>query len=205
MCGIYGKYCFEGHLDIGDSLAALDMIKHRGPDGYGFEYGKYSRNTHKVHHNITPESFADSEAEYFLGHRRLSIVDLSDNAFQPMESSCKRYSVTFNGEIYNYIELKEELLALGRQFNTDHSDTEVLLNAYITWGAECVDRFRGMFAFAIFDREAKTLFVARDRIGQKTVYYELTNSGFTFASELPPIVKFGHKRNISAVALIFRL
>jgi len=177
------------------------MLEHRGPDGYGFEFGDYSKDTHATHHNFTPKEFNKTEHNYFLGHRRLSIVDLNNNAFQPMESSCKRYSVTFNGEIYNYIELKEELLELGCQFKTDHSDTEVLLNAYVTWGSMCVNKFRGMFAFAIFDREENKLFIARDRIGQKTVYYELTDSAFTFSSELPPIVKFGDQRSISPTAL----
>ncbi len=201
MCGIYGKYCFRGQLSISSSLRALETIEHRGPDGYGFEYGDYSENTHSIHHNHIPKEFNNTQPNYFLGHRRLSIVDLSDNASQPMESFCERYSVTFNGEIYNYIELKEELLTLGCHFKTDHSDTEVLLNAYVAWGTECVNKFRGMFAFAIFDREESSLFIARDRIGQKTVYYELTDSAFIFASELPPIVKFGDQRRISPTAL----
>lgn len=201
MCGIYGKYCLNGQLNINNSLKALNMLEHRGPDGYGFEYGNYAEKTHSLHHNHTPEDFNKTKSNYFIGHRRLSIVDLNDNAFQPMESHCKRYSVTFNGEIYNYIELKDELVALGIQFKTDHSDTEVLLNAYITWGTECVNKFRGMFAFAVYDKEESNLFLARDRIGQKTIYYELTNDTFTFASELPPIVKFGSPRNICSTAL----
>lgn len=201
MCGIYGKYTFKGELNINNSLNALNMIEHRGPDGYGFEYGNYLTGTHETTHNETPENLNSAEANYFLGHRRLSIVDLNDNAFQPMVSNCRRYSVTFNGEIYNYIELREELVALGCHFKTDHSDTEVLLNAYITWGSSCVEKFRGMFAFAVYDRQENQIFLSRDRIGQKTVYFEFNNDSFTFSSELPPIVKFGDKRNINATAL----
>lgn len=201
MCGIYGKYRFKGQISVSDSLDALNMMEHRGPDGYGFEYGNYSKKTHAVHHNVVPSTFENLAPNYFLGHRRLSIVDLNDNAFQPMISLCERYSIVFNGEIYNHIELKEELLSIGCRFKTDHSDTEVLLNTYIAWGADGLSRLRGMFAFAIFDREENRIFIARDRIGQKTLYYELTDSEFTFASELPPIVKFGEQRSISPTAL----
>lgn len=201
MCGIYGKYIFKGELDINNSLDALNLIKHRGPDGFGFEYGNFTSKVHELHHNITPLSIKEINPTYFLGHRRLSIIDLSENAYQPMDTPCKRYSVTFNGEIYNHIELKEELLKEGCQFKTDHSDTEVLLNSYLTWGNKCVDKFRGMFAFAVFDRVGNTLFIARDRIGKKTVYYELNDESFSFASELPPIIKSGSQRKINPTAL----
>lgn len=188
MCGIFGKFSFSHPLDIKDMIARLDLIRHRGPDGFGFEYGiTNSASDQFLHHNHAPESFQPN-ANYFLGHRRLSIVDLNDNAFQPMQSSCGKYSVIFNGEIYNYVELKEELLEQGCQFNTDHSDTEVLLNAYKVWGEGCLEKFRGMFAFAIFDKPENRLFVARDRIGQKTLYFQLTHETFSFASELTPII-----------------
>ena len=130
---------------------------------------------------------------YFLGHRRLSIIDLSNSAFQPMENNSKQYSIVFNGEIYNYIELREELIRAGCSFKTDHSDTEVLLNAYATWGYNCLEKLRGMFAFAIFDRQNQCVFIARDRIGQKQLYYELSEEKFTFASELGPILKCSDK------------
>lgn len=201
MCGIYGQFCFKSAINLDEARFALDKIKHRGPDGYGFEYGNYNTKNYSIHHNDAPSHTPNAAQNYFLGHRRLSIIDLSDNAFQPMESNCQKYSLIFNGEIYNYIELKTELLELGCIFKTNHSDTEVLINAYATWGPDCVNKFRGMFAFAIFNRQDESIFIARDRIGEKTFYYELTEDSLTFASELPPIVEFNHQRKISSTAL----
>jgi len=201
MCGIYGNFRFKGELDINQSFSALRRLDHRGPDGFGFEFGRIGDRVGGIQHNSVPPSLGSESADYFLGHTRLSIVDLSEGAFQPMESACGRYSVSFNGEIYNYIELWQELLALGCDFKTDHSDTEVILNAYRTWGPDCVTRFRGMFGFAILDRQEWTLFLARDRIGQKTIYFEATENSFQFASELPPIVRYDGKRHINADAL----
>ena len=202
MCGIYGRFHFHNTVNFSKNLESLDLIKHRGPDGFGFEIGNYLTGQRSVQHNHIPENVDSyNESNYFLGHRRLSIVDLNDNAFQPMESNCNRYSVIFNGEIYNYIELKQELEELGCSFATDHSDTEVLLNAYKTWGNHCVSKFRGMFAFAIYDRDSHTVFLGRDRIGQKTLYYELTKDLFCFASELPPIINEHSKAQIDPIAL----
>ena len=188
-------------MSVSDCVAATHLLEHRGPDGYGFEYGDIRSGARILCHNRTPDGVERESGSYFLGHRRLSIVDLSEGAFQPMESSCGRYSVVFNGEIYNYVELWEELKAAGCTFRTDHSDTEVILNAYDTWGVECLRKFRGMFAFALLDRVEQKLFVARDRIGKKSVYFELTDESFTFASELPPIVRFNAPRDIDVQAL----
>lgn len=172
----------------------MNLLTHRGPDGFGFEIGNYHRGEQLVFHNVgiadVPPSENSFQYNYFLGHRRLSINDLSDNAFQPMESVCERYSIIFNGEIYNYIELKEELIKAGCKFKTDHSDTEVLLNAFLLWEEKCLDKLRGMFTFAIYDRCKKKIFMARDRIGQKTLYYYLTEDKFIFASELSSIIKY---------------
>jgi len=201
VCGIYGKLARSGGLSISECIAATNLLKHRGPDGYGFEYGDLGLGTRTLCHNRTPDGIERESGAYFLGHRRLSIVDLSEGAFQPMESACGRYSIVFNGEIYNYVELWDELKAAGCKFNTDHSDTEVILNAYDKWGVACLQRFRGMFAFALLDRVEQKLFVARDRIGKKSVYFELTNESFTFASELPPIVRFGGPRDVDVQAL----
>ncbi len=160
MCGIYGDFAMSGSVDLESSMLRLGMLSHRGPDGYGFEYGNWGTNNYQLKHNTCSgvDSSVAENANYFLGHRRLSIIDLSDDAFQPMEDHEKRYSVTFNGEIYNYLELKKELMDAGLRFSTDHSDTEVLLNAYIHWGRECLDKLRGMFAFVIFDRFENILF-----------------------------------------------
>jgi len=192
MCGIYGEFLFEGKIDPGESLVRLNIMQHRGPDGYGFEYGDHFTGKHAIIHNrprFSHEDLNDQQATYFLGHRRLSIIDLNDNAFQPMESMDGRLSIVFNGEIYNYIELKQEMEDSGYRFKTDHSDTEVLLNAFSLWGANCLARLRGMFAFAIHDRSTRTVFMARDRIGKKPLYYELSGSRFAFSSELTPLLQ----------------
>jgi asparagine synthase (glutamine-hydrolysing) len=202
MCGIYGKFLFNEYLDIESSCNALSQLTHRGPDGYGYEVGSIANNDYYINHNgkyvVGSEIL---ESDYFLGHRRLSIVDLNDNAFQPMETKDKRYSIIFNGEIFNYIELRKELTELGCQFTTDHSDTEVLLNAYATWKEGCFKKLRGMFAFAIFDRQNSSLILARDRIGQKTLYYDLSDSGFSFSSELPPLLNKNSPRKLSKEAI----
>lgn len=136
-----------------------------------------------------------------LGHTRLSIIDLESGA-QPMADSMRRYWITFNGEIYNYRELREELLKNGVELRT-RSDTEVVLAAYARWGAEALDRFRGMFAFAIWDSVARTLFAARDLFGEKPLYYsEPADGGFVAASELKALIASGmvsHRLNLKAV------
>jgi len=136
-------------------------IAHRGPDGAGH--------------------FADEHAA--LGHRRLAILDLSDAAAQPMLSEDDALVLAFNGEIYNFVELRAELLALGRSF-TSSGDTEVLLRAFQQWGPACVERFNGMWAFAIWDRRNQTLFLSRDRLGVKPLYYTQRSGRLYFASEI---------------------
>jgi asparagine synthase (glutamine-hydrolysing) len=162
MCGIVGIFYFERDRPVDEARLArqLDTIVHRGPDGGGLWFG----------------------GGVGLGHRRLSIIDLGGGA-QPMFDATSRYVTTFNGEIYNYRELREELTQRGRIFRTD-SDTEVLLAAYAEWGPACVERFIGMFAFAIVDREAHTLFLARDRLGKKPLYVYRDEGRVCFASEL---------------------
>ncbi len=167
MCGIAGVFDLSGENNIEPDLIASmnDRQLHRGPDAgdYFFEPG------------------------IALAHRRLSIIDLEGSP-QPMISACQRACIVFNGEIYNYKGLREELLAKGYTFNTD-GDTETILNAYIEWGEDCVQHLRGMFAFAIWDRQKKSLFVARDRLGIKPFYYSLLSNGqFVFGSELKVLV-----------------
>jgi asparagine synthase (glutamine-hydrolysing) len=166
MCGILGSIWrdqrFDHHrLDEHD----LHRLSHRGPDGQG--------------------SFTSEHVQ--LGHTRLAIVDLTDAGHQPMSSSDGRYVVTFNGEIYNHVELRSELEARGERFFTQ-SDTEVLLVAYRQWGRDCVTRFRGMFAFALWDKKETTLLLARDRCGEKPLFYHRDRETLTFASELKALV-----------------
>ena len=139
----------------------LDAVAHRGPDGEGIFLG----------------------GPVALGHRRLSIVDLTDAGAQPMTSEGGDLVITYNGEIYNHVELRAELEALGHRFRS-HSDTEVILVAYAEWGPRSVERFNGMWAFAIWDRKARRLFCSRDRFGVKPFYFLPVGSGFVFGSEI---------------------
>ena len=147
--------------------AMMAALAHRGPDGHG--------------------SDIDPDTSVHLGHQRLSIIDIADGA-QPMWSADRKLCVIFNGEIYNHPELRSALLSRGRRFQTDHSDTEVLLQAYAEWGQDMLYRLNGMFAFCIYDVERKQLFLARDRFGEKPLYYAHKGNSFAFASELSAIL-----------------
>lgn len=159
MCGIVG-FCGRGDAATLDRM--MRRLAHRGPDGRG--------------------TFARPEEGLFLGHLRLAIVDLAGGA-QPMWSEDGGVGVVFNGEIYNHDELRRELLARGHRFATDHSDTEVLVHGYEEWGEALLPRLNGMFAFAIVDLRRRELLLARDRFGEKPLYYTRQNGVFAFASE----------------------
>lgn len=163
MCGIAGIYRRGGVTPAdGDQIRHMNAIqKHRGPDDEGIFAGEHC----------------------ILGHQRLAIIDLSRAGHQPFRSDDDRYQMVFNGEIYNYIELREELSNLGWRFNTQ-TDTEVLLKAFQQYGPACLTKFNGMFAFVIYDTASKTLFMARDRVGIKPLYYLRTADVFYFASEI---------------------
>ena len=166
MCGISGLFDTHGKRDFPGKLITRinDIQAHRGPD----------------------ESGVHLEPGIAFGHRRLSVIDLATGQ-QPLFNEDGSIAIVFNGEIYNYQELMAELKALGHQFSTK-SDTEVIVHAWEAWGEACVERFRGMFAFAIWDRNQQTLFVARDRLGVKPMFYALLPSGvFVFGSELKVI------------------
>ncbi|WP_026790010.1 asparagine synthase (glutamine-hydrolyzing) [Pleomorphomonas oryzae] len=165
MCGILGIISKKPSTTFSLTDRDLSSLKHRGPDAQGI----YT-STHVS-----------------LGHTRLAIIDLTDGGRQPMASQDGRYIVTFNGEIYNFIELKAELEALGEQFHS-FSDTEVLLSAYRIWGASCVEHFRGMFAFVLWDTVEQTAFLARDRCGEKPLFYHLNDEKLIFASELKALI-----------------
>ena len=178
MCGIAG---FTGRGDIGVLRRMTDAIRHRGPDADG--------------------NWAEENAGVFLGHRRLSIIDLTGGA-QPMWTADGKLGITFNGEIYNHAELRAELVQCGCQFVTDHSDTEVLLHAYREWGDGFVERLNGMWAFVIYDREKRRLFGSRDRFGKKPLYYFHEGTTFGFASELTALTRHPDcPRSISPLAL----
>jgi asparagine synthase (glutamine-hydrolysing) len=169
VCGIAGIVGVRDELNLVGQM--LLQQKHRGPDGSG----------------IWSDSISDSR-NICLGHRRLSILDLSDAGAQPMMDISGRFVITYNGEIYNYLEIRAELLRLGAVFRSS-SDTEVLLEAYKQWGAECLDHFNGMFAFALYDTHAHTLFCARDRYGEKPFLYSFGKDFFAFASEYKALLQ----------------
>jgi asparagine synthase (glutamine-hydrolysing) len=167
MCGIAGilNLTSETHLDA-PIRTMTDALAHRGPDSGGYFV----------------------EQKIALGHRRLSIIDLSTSANQPFQDETGRFTLIFNGEIYNYQDIKP--LLRGYNFKTT-SDTEVILAAYIRWGADCLQHLNGMFAFAIWDNQTDTLFIARDRIGVKPLYYHLSEQQFLFASEIRSLLSTG--------------
>ncbi len=160
MCGILGLI---GNIDSEKFEQCLSKLEHRGPDGFGIWQDE----------GVT------------LGHRRLSIIDLTDNGKQPMHFENK-YAITFNGEIYNYLEIKIELEKFGYKF-ISASDTEVVLAAFDKWGEKCFTKFNGMWALGIWNKENKTLFLSRDRMGKKPLFYAKTKYGFAFASEMKAI------------------
>jgi len=141
----------------------------------------------EVRHNESASAYPEHDYRVGFVHRRLSIIDLSDGSLQPMKDESGDYCLVFNGEIYNYLELRAELEGLGHTFRTS-GDTEVLLKAYKVWGPDCVSRLNGMWAFALFDRPAQRVFLSRDRFGIKPLYYTIRNGSLYFASEIKGIL-----------------
>ena len=167
MCGIAGYVNFDGNSVSYNNLKKMtDAIFHRGPDGEGHWY----------------------ESNVGLGHRRLAIIDLSDRAQQPMTSFTNRYIITYNGEVYNFRDIRSVLEKKGYKFFSN-SDTEVVLNAWVEWGKDSVTKFNGMFAFAIFDKLKNNIYLVRDRYGIKPLYYAHFGSTFLFASEQKAILE----------------
>ena len=185
MCGIFGWALSAANRQNRETLARITtLMAHRGPDGAG----DWLSNTSDGHFQIG------------LGHRRLSIIDICGGS-QPMSSEDGQVTVTFNGEIYNYIELREELLSLGHRFRTA-SDTEVLIEAYRAWNLEAIRRFRGMFAFALWDAKTQRFVLARDAFGKKPLFIAERPGALLFGSEIEPLVQFpGFDRAFNGEAL----
>lgn len=169
MCGIAGIYKQSSKIIQGDIDALTDYLQHRGPDGRG--------------------TWFNASQHLALGHRRLSILDLSDAGQQPMQSENGHQVIALNGEIYNFIEIREELKTLGYQF-TSETDTEVVLLAYDAWGLQMLDKFNGMWAFAIYDVDKEQLILSRDRFGIKPLYYYWDGYELAFASEVQALHKY---------------
>jgi asparagine synthase (glutamine-hydrolysing) len=182
MCGICGIVQTNGSgADPAVVQAMADSLRHRGPDDQGL--------------------WSSADRRVALGHRRLSIIDLSPAGHQPMTDQRGRLWISFNGEIYNYLELREELRALGHTFRTA-TDTEVILEAYREWGLDSVKKLNGMFAFALYDLDRERLFLARDRAGEKPLFYRHAGGTFAFASELKAMMMDpGFDRVIDPLAL----
>lgn len=174
MCGIFGWIVPGSTAPADEILRGLtDRLAHRGPDGSGYWSGHLASGSHQIG----------------FGHRRLAIVDLTDAGAQPMWGPQQRSIVTFNGEIYNFIELRQELEEAGYLFHS-HSDTEVLLNAYDHWGLDCLQRLRGMFAFALYDLVRQQVVLGRDPFGKKPLLLHQKHGKLVFSSEIEPILHF---------------
>jgi len=168
MCGIVGIWSNNNRIDPSILISMRDALTYRGPDDSGF--------------------YIDKEHNIGLAHRRLSILDLSERGHQPMSNDDGSIWITYNGEVYNFKEIRGELISKGYSFKSN-SDTEVLVKAYQEWGLDCVDKFIGMFAFAIWDRNEKKLYLIRDRAGVKPLFYYFSNGTLLFASELKALME----------------
>src|SRR5262245_46807889 len=183
MCGIAGLVLVPARSVKSEQVRSLLRdLEHRGPDDWGF------LSLYKGKVCLGQKITNDFVADVVFVHRRLSILDLTSAGWQPMETGDGRYYMVFNGEIYNYLELRHELEVLGHRFRS-RSDTEVLLLAYAQWGSAALNRLIGMFALAIVDIERRKLFLARDFFGVKPLYYTSWQHGFAFASEIKPLLE----------------
>lgn len=192
MCGIAGIISLNNApIDKEALIHMSDSINYRGPDGEGFLFTNEPDFMSNLGSQRPRASVINLSHKQNIGlaHRRLSIVDLSSSASQPMSDTTDRYHIVFNGEIYNHADLRKDLILAGYQFKTDHSDTEVILNAYACWGIDCLQRFNGMWAFALWDSAENKIFMARDRAGKKPFFYAIAENQFYFASELKALLK----------------
>ena len=175
MCGISGILNFDNRAVDKSEISEMNrIIHHRGPDGDGV--------------------FAENNIG--IGSTRLAIIDLRHTADMPLYDTDGKYVIVYNGEIFNYVEVRDELIKMGFKFNTD-SDTEVVLNAYKAYGEDCLHKLNGMWSFAIWDREKKTLFCSRDRYGIKPFYFYKDKDRFIFGSEIKQILSRGVNREVN--------
>lgn len=177
ICGIISKFDVDTNAIL---QSMLDSMKHRGPDDFGIWESKIDR--------------------LGVGHRRLSIIDLSSAGHQPMITEDGRYVIAYNGEVYNFLEIRKELESFGFHFKSK-CDTEVVLKSFIKWGIKAIDKFNGMFAFSIWDNRNKELFIVRDRLGVKPIYYYWDGQDFIWASELSAIKKVKNNLLINVLGL----
>ena len=200
MCGICGEINFNTKGVKVETIQQMNkVLTHRGPDDEGMVFLQDDK-FYEVKKPL-PTGLKENGFEVGLGHRRLSIIDLSSAAHQPMCNENGSVWIVYNGEIYNFHDLRKELIDKGHLFKSN-SDTEVILHAYEEWGVECLNYFRGMFAFAIWDSNLRRLFLARDRLGKKPLVYFHQKSHFAFASEIKALLQVpGIKREVNAYAI----
>jgi asparagine synthase (glutamine-hydrolysing) len=217
MCGIAGIVSLKGKPIRVENLKGMcDVISHRGPDDAGYflaskdnsrcaladpEFTHISPSLSAINSEEGQHELRGRNWDVFLGHRRLAVIDLSPAAHQPMSDASGNVWLVYNGEIYNFMELRAELEGLGCQF-ASRSDTEVIIHAYNEWGLDCVKKFNGMFAFALWDNSKKELYLVRDRYGIKPLYYAVLDGLIVFASEIKAILQYPDYRkrlNISAL------
>jgi len=226
MCGIVGSLSLNRpYININYAKPMADKISHRGPDDAGYLFFHTgSRHNKKVsfYQNLTDEKFKNIEDmlptiesssaqrelkshdyDLYMGHRRLSILDVSYAGHQPMSDLSKNIWIAYNGEIYNFEELRKELEKHGHRFKS-HTDTEVIIYSYIEWGIECINKFNGMFAFSLYDNFNKKFYLVRDRYGIKPVYYHITDENtFIYASEIKSILEYkDYKSEVNKEALL---
>ncbi|MGE4396414.1 MAG: asparagine synthase (glutamine-hydrolyzing) [Sulfurimonas sp.] len=226
MCGIVGALALQSKtINVDFAKPMADKIAHRGPDDAGylcFHTGARHNKRVSFYQNLTDEKFKNiddmlptieshsaqrelhsHDYDLYMGHRRLSILDVSYAGHQPMSDLSKNIWIAYNGEIYNFKELRVELEKLGHKFKS-HTDTEVIIYAYIEWGIECIKRFNGMFAFSLYDNFQKKFYLCRDRYGIKPVYYHITkDKTVIYASEIKSILEYKeYKSEVDKEALL---
>ena len=226
MCGIVGILSLNNSsINVDYTKPMADKIAHRGPDDAGYLYfhtGVRHKKNVSFFQNITEDKFKNLEStipsiestamqrelhchdyDLYMGHRRLSILDLSYAGHQPMSDLSKNIWISYNGEVYNYLELRLELIKLGHSFKSN-TDTEVIIYAYIEWGIECIKKFNGMFAFSLYDNYKKKFYLCRDRYGIKPVYYHITkDKTLIYGSEIKSILEYkDYKNEIDKEALL---
>ena len=218
MCGITGALSLvKSSINVKYTKPMTDKIAHRGPDDAGYLYfhtGSRHKKSISFYQNLTDEKFKKYDTkldsiesnksqkelnshdyDLYMGHRRLSILDLSHAGHQPMSDLSKNIWISYNGEIYNYKEIKKKLIKLGYKFK-NNTDTEVIIYAYIEWGIKCIKKFNGMFAFSLYDNYKKKFYLVRDRYGIKPVYYHITkNQTFVYGSEIKSILEYKDYRS----------
>lgn len=186
MCGIVGYFNTNESICIKDVISSADMVKYRGPDDDGYLFVKNDGSIINAKTRNEAERIRSDKINGGIAFRRLAILDLTESGHQPMCDQSENYWIIFNGEIYNYIEIRSELQSLGYQFKTS-TDTEVIIYSYIEWGNQCLEKFNGMWAFVIYDKGRRKLFCSVDRFGIKPLYYNITKSTFAFASEVKQV------------------